>query len=179
MKYTGIAVIGTIVVGLILLISTIIGITNQEVVLRTTIEAKQLDNTSEFDNMFKKIKQTAQVPDAYFAKLKDLVVSYADARTSPNAGAVMNWVQEAVPNASPEMYNNLQNIITSSRDRWTMRQKELIDINREHTKLLRTFPNNVILSLFGRKEITLKIVTSTKTEESFSTGKDDDLKLFN
>jgi len=32
-----------------------ISYSNQEAILRTTIEAKQKDNTSEFDNMFKKI----------------------------------------------------------------------------------------------------------------------------
>ena len=40
-----------------------ISLSNQEVRLRTTIEAKQRDNTSEFDNMWKKISQVAQVTD--------------------------------------------------------------------------------------------------------------------
>jgi hypothetical protein len=170
---------GCIVIGAVMLLGMGISVSNQEVTLRTTIEKKQLDNTSEFDNLYKKISQVAQVSEKQMAVLKDIFVSHATARTgNGNDGTMMRWVQESVPNIDTSTLNNLQNILTSSRDAWTMRHKELIDLSREHTKLLRMFPSNLILSFLGRKEINITIVTSTRTEKAFETGKDDDLELF-
>jgi len=71
-----------------------------------------------------------------------------------------------------------RNIIASSRDSWTMRQKELIDLSREHNKLLGLFPGSLVFSILGRKPIDITIVTSSKTEKAFETGKDDDTKVF-
>jgi len=155
-----------------------ISYSNQEAILRTTIEAKQKDNTSEFDNMFKKISQVAQVSEKQLSVLKDILVSYADARTTKSENQIMTWVTESVPNVDTSTMNNLQNIIVSSRDSWTMRQKELLDLSREHTKLLRVFPSSFVLSILGRKPIDITIVTSGRTEKAFETGKDDDTDVF-
>jgi len=173
---------GGFVVIVLLMIAMVGGMfvsySNQEATLRTAIEAKQKDNTSEFDNMFKKISQVAQVSEKQMAVLKDIFVSYADARTSDNAGQMMNWVQESIPNVDTTTMNNLMNVITASRDSWTMRQKELVDLSREHTLLLRKFPSSLVLSILGRKPIDITIVTSSRTDKAFATGKDDDTDVF-
>lgn len=175
----GWSVFGTIVLVFAIIIGSIIGLSNTEVELRTLIEAKQKDNSSEFDNMFKKISQVAQVSSKQMESLKDIFNSYADARSNDGQGKMMSWIQEAIPNVDTTTFNNLQNIITSSRDAWTMRQKELIDLSREHTVMLRRFPAGWILTTFmGRKPIEIVIVTSSRTEESFKTGKDDDISVF-
>jgi hypothetical protein len=160
-------------------ITYIISTSNTEVSLRTLIEAKQLDNTSEYDNMWKKISQVAQVTNAQKDSLKEIFVSYAEARTSDGGGSIAKWIQESVPNVDTTIFNNLQNIITGSRDSWTQRQKELIDIHREHTQLMRKFPSSMILSFMGRKEIEIKVITSTRTTEVFENEKDDNVDVFN
>jgi len=173
------SVVGISLLGIVLVIGMVISTSNREATLRTAIEAKQKDNTSEFDNMYKKISQVAQVSEKQMSFLKDIFVSHASARTGNNdGGSLMKWIQESVPNIDTSTMNNLQNIITGSRDAWTMRQKELIDLSREHTKLLRVFPSNVILSMLGRKEINITIVTSSRTDAAFETGKDDDVNVF-
>jgi len=169
---------GILVLAVIILLSYSVSVLNREVDLRTLIETKQKDNTSEFDNMWKKISQSAQVTTAQKDALKEIFVEYADARTNEGSGKLMSWVQESVPNVDTVTFNNLQNIITSSRDAWTMRQKELLDFSREHNLLLRKFPSNLICSLFGRKEINIQLVTSTRTQESFATGVDNETGLF-
>lgn len=174
----GLGVTGALVVGLLVLAGVVISCSNNEVQLRTTIEAKQKDNTSEFDNMFKKISQTAQVSQKQMDTLKDIFTSYADARTQDGGKSLMTWVQESIPNVDTATFNNLQNIITSSRDSWTMRQKELVDLHREHTKVMRLFPSGFILKLLGRKELKITVVTSTRTDQAFESGKDDDTKVF-
>jgi hypothetical protein len=150
---------------------------NQEVMLRNLITNKQTDNTSEFDNMWKKISQVAQVSEKDRASLRDIFVAYAEARTgTENEKAIMDWVQESVPAISSDTMKNLQNIITASRDAWTMRQKELIDAKREHDNLIDKFPSNLFIG--NRGKIDIKVITSTKTEKVFDERKDDDTKVF-
>ncbi len=173
------AVLGVFFLFIITIIGMVISTSNTEATLRTAIETKQKDNQSEFDNLFKKISQVAQVSEKQMSALKDIFVSHAEARTGDNdGGSLMKWVQESVPNVDTSTFKNLQNIITSSRDAWTMRQKELLDLSREHTKLLRIFPSNIILSMLGRKEINIVIITSSRTQAAFETGKDDDTDVF-
>lgn len=172
-------VVGIVIIFLFVTVGITIGYFNQEVGLRTTIEQKQVDNKNEFDNMAKKISQVAQVSQKQLEALKDIFNSYAQARTGDgDGGSIMKWVQESVPNVDTSTMNNLQNIIVGSRDSFTMRQKELLDLKREHDKLLRTFPSNFILGMFGKKPIDVVIVTSSKTEKAFETGKDDDIDVF-
>lgn len=170
----GILVLIAFVVG-----GSVIGTFNTEASLRVAIEQKQVDNRNEFDNLYKKISQVAQVSEKSMSSLKDIVCGYAEARKgADNPNLIMNWIKESVPTVDLSTMNNLQNIIAGSRDSFTMRQKELLDLKREHDKLLRTFPSNVILGMFGRRSIDVTIVTSTKTEKAFETGKDDDVNVF-
>jgi len=181
MSKTLMIVLGVFTLGIVfvVVIATVVAaFYNKEVGLRTTIEQKQVDNKSEFDNMWKKIAQVAQVTDAQKNALKEIFVAHAEARGGVGNGGIMKWLQESVPHVDTSTFNNLQNIITGSRDSFTMRQKELLDLKREHDKLLRSFPSNIILGMFGRQPIDVTIVTSTKTDESFKTGKDDDVNVF-
>jgi len=163
----------------IMLIGYVIGVLNRETALRVTIEQKQKDNTSQFDNMWKKIAQVAQVTDAQKNALMEIFNGYAKARTGEGkSGSLATWIHESCPNVDTTTFNNLQNIITGSRDAFTMRQTELLDLNREHQKLIRTIPASFVCSIFGRRSIDIVIVTSSKTEESFKTGKDDDVSVF-
>ena len=172
------AIAGVAAFIVIMLIGSCIYLSNREVTLRTTIEAKQKDNNSEFDNMFKKISQVAQVSEKQLAALKDIFVSYAEGRSPKSDKQLMTWVTESVPHVDTSTMNNLQNIITGSRDSWTMRQKELVDLSREHTTLLRLFPGSMLFGILGRKPIDITIVTSSRTKEAFATGKDDDTDVF-
>lgn len=175
-----------VVFGTILLIACIIGgsvvsVSNREVILRVTIYQKQEANKTEFDNMFKKIAQSAQVTEGQKNALAEIFNGYAQARSGSgkeNDNLIFKWVQESVPNVDVSIYRNLQNIITSSRDSWTMRQTELLDLKREHDKILGVFPSGWILGMMGRKPIDVIIITSSKTQQTFATGKDDDIGVF-
>ena len=174
----GLAFLGVLVATALVVVLYVVGINNQEVSLRKTIEAKQKDNTSEYDNMWKKISQVAQVTDAQKEALREIFVEHAQARTGEGGKAIMNWIQESVPNVDTSTFNNLMNVITGSRDRWTMQQKQLIDLSREHNILLEKWPSGFILQFLGRKPVKIKVVTSTRTEDAFTTGADDDVDVF-
>lgn len=176
-KYLTIGVltfVGMLVIGMF---SSCINLYNQEVQLRNQIEAKQTENRSNFDNMWKKIKQATNVSDKYKDGLQEVMLAYTTGRQDKSDKMLMKWGAEAVPNFDSSLYKQLMNIVVSSRDDFTMNQKELIDLNRTHDTLLSTFPNNMFFSMLGIKKINIQVVTSTKTEETFKTGLDDDVEL--
>ena len=157
---------------------------NAEIRLRNTITAKQSDNKNEYDNMWKKISQVAQVAEKDRQSLTDIFVKYAEARTG-NAGAeaggagndvIVKWVNEAIPNVSSDVMKNLTNVIVASRDSWTMRQKELIAIKNERNILIEQMPSCWFIK--NKDKIVIQIVTSSKTVNAFETGTDDDVKVF-
>lgn len=156
----------------------IVNTSNTEIEIRSLIEAKQKDNKNEYDAMWKKIAQVAEVTEGQKNALMDIFRSYAEARSDKSNNLAMKWIQESIPNVDTSTYNNLQNIILAARDRFVLRQKELIDLKREHDLLMRRFPSGFILQLLGRKEIEIQIVTSSRTEKSFEDGKDEDVSVF-
>lgn len=164
---------------LIILLIYGVGVANKEARLRNTMKAKQTDNTNEYDNMWKKISQSAQVTDAQKNALKEIFVSHAQARSGgPDNNLLVKWVHESVPNVDTSTFNTLMNIITSSRDGFTMRQKELLDLKREDDNYFTTFPANMVMAVCGRDMMDVTIVTSSRTTEAFKTGKDDDVNVF-
>lgn len=174
--------LGVFVIGLIVLVAFSIygvGVANKETRLAVAIKAKQTDNTSEFDNLFKKIAQVAEVTQGQKDALVEIFTGYAKARSPDKQGGTLaTWIHESCPNIDTSTFNNLQNLISSSRDAWTMRQKELIDLNREHDVLLGVFPSNVVCSILGRQKIVVVVVTSSRTEKAFLSGRDDSTEVF-
>ena len=158
--------LGVGVVGLLFVIICIcwgFGVVRGEVRLRNAITAKQEDNKNEMDGVWKKISQVAQVTDAQKNALIEIFERHAKARAGEGGqgGSVMSWIQESVPNVDTSTFNNLQNIISSSRDRFVMRQKELLDLKREHDNIIDMPPGSVICGMMGKQKIEVMIVTST------------------
>lgn len=164
-------------IGLVLAFG-IVGMYNGQSTIKNTYEMKVKDNQSEFDNMWKKIQQVTQIPEAKKNAFKEIFVEYANARTQQGQNQMMTWIKESAPNVDLNTYDNAMNILVASRDSWTMRQKELVDIARVYNQNLVVFPKNLILGAFGFKSIDPNIITSTRTDEAFKTGKDDNTELF-
>lgn len=178
----------TLLVGIVLLatacLTCIVALTwgvgkyNDAQALKTQYDAKYKANEAVFDNMFKKIAQTTQVTDLQKNSLRQIFNEYATARSgNGNGGSLAKWVQESVPNVDVSVYKNLQNIIVSARDEWTTNQVELVDVAREYNTMLMVFPSNILLKSFGFEKINATVITSTRTENAFNSGKDDDINL--
>lgn len=183
MSKTLIAILGFFGVGILLVIILLamgVSFHNQEVTLRNTITAKQTDNRNQMDAMWKTIAQSGEVAEKDRESLSSIFKDYASARTGTDSKAIFNWIKEAVPNVqvNSDVFKNLMNIIVSQRDGFKFRQTELIDLGREHDNLITKFPGVVFASILGRKHIDIVIVTSTRTENAFKTGKDDDVNVF-
>ena len=172
------AVAGMVALFSLIVLSWGVSTYNTQASLKNTYEMKVEANKTDFDNMFKKIQQSVQVSDAQKEAFKEIYTGWASARTSEGQGRVMTWIKEVAPNVDVKIYTQVLNIITGSRDSWTTRQKELVDIAREHNQNLVTFPKNLLLGAFGFKKIDPQIVTSTRTDNAFKSGKDDEVDLF-
>ena len=170
------AVVGAVVLSVIVVAVMYVSTSNTEIRLRNQISAVQTDNTNEFDLMWKKIQQVAQVTQTERESVERIIIGYADERTSNSSGSFINAVREALPNIDNSTFTNLQNIIVSSRDRFANRQKQLIDLKREHDNILLTFPGSLFVG--GRPQIEITIVTSSRTQEAFQTGVDDNVGVF-
>lgn len=171
------AVLVVVAIATALLIIYAVSVSNSEVFLRGSIAAKQKDNESEYDNMWKKIAQAAKVTDAQKKALLEILLAHAEARSGNSGTAVVSWLKESVPNIDTTTFNNLQNIIVASRDRFTIRQKELLALKQKHDALLESFPSGIFLSMMGRQKVDVTIVTSRKAQETFKTGTDDNVDL--
>lgn len=179
MKNIGLAIASLFVVMFIMLSCLGISYHNEEVSLRNAITAKQVDNTNEFDNMWKKIAQVAQVSEKQKDAFKEIFSSYVSGRgTNSSDGQMMTWVKENVPNPNLSIYNEVLNIIVASRNSFTTRQKELLDMKRVHDNLIDQMPSGLFLGFMGREKINITIVTSSKTDKVFETAKDDDINVF-
>lgn len=176
---TGLFVMLGVVAVTIFLAVVLMSWSNVERAQRNLIVAKQKDNTSEFDNLKKKINGVVSIPEAKFNALKDIFVEHAQARTSGGNkdGSLMKWVQESVPNVDKagDIYDQVMNIVVASRDSWTQRQKELLDMKRVHDNIIDLGFRGLFLSqVIGRQKIDVTIVTSVATKRSFETGEDND-----
>jgi hypothetical protein len=155
-----------------------ISLNNQEVSLRTSVEAKMKDNKQQLANMKNKFRETGQVSSKEVELLSQVFVNYANARSGNGGGNLATFVTEAVPNVKAETLTRLMNVIEAGRNSWTSRQTELIDIHRAHTELLRKFPGNILFSILGRKELEITVVSSEEAERAFESGKEEATKLF-
>lgn len=176
---TGLFVMLGIVAVTIFLAVVLMSWSNVERAQRNLIVAKQKDNTSEFDNLKKKINGVVSIPEAKFNALQDIFVEHAQARTSGGNkdGSLMKWVQESVPNVDKagDIYDQVMNIVVASRDSWTQRQKELLDMKRVHDNIIDLGFRGLFLSqVIGRQKIDVTIVTSVATKRAFETGEDND-----
>lgn len=173
-----IAALGVFGIGLLMVIiigSTWMGYNNRESRLRNAISAQVKANSAEYDNMWKTIAQMAEVSDNYKESFKEIYVGIMDGRYSKGDGTLMKWITESNPNFDTKLYEKVVNAIEGKRAEFTESQKKLIDLGREHDNMLTTMPGN--LFLFYRDKIDIKVITSTRTENVFTSGIDDDISL--
>ena len=172
---------GIAVVVLGLVFALVVGVwwfstSNKEIAIRNQIEAKQTDNKNVYDSTWKQISQCAQVTDAQKQALLEIVTGYAKARTGNGGGSLATSVHEVVPTMDTTTFNQLINIITAARSRFERVQTEILDLSRAHNNCLTLFPSSIVCG--GRPKIKIDIVTSTRTDNAFETGKDDDVDVF-
>ena len=150
---------------------------NQEVNLSTAITAKKTDQEATFDKMWKVLSQKAQVADQYKTAFQEIYPKLIEGRYSQGDGSLMKWITESNPTFDVSLYKNVMDAIEVERNGFLTTQRQLMDLKREHDKLLLQWPSKWFIN-DGVKSIEIQIVSSTHAKEVIKSGKDDDTDLF-
>lgn len=161
----------------LILIVMYMNIVNTEVQLRAQFEAKQDEATLAYDDMWKIISEQAGVASSYRDSFGDIYNEMISARYEHGGGQMMQWIQESNPEFDTSLMSDLMASIEAQRVTSRRVQTELLDIERQHTTFVQSVPNNFFVG--GRCCLDAQIVTSTRTENSFATGRDDETLDFN
>jgi len=150
---------------------------NKFVTTKNLYEAQVSQDQIIHDEMWKVIQQQAGVSEKYS---EDFTRNYKEIMNARNyGGELMKWITEQNPNFSPDLYSKLMNTIEVQRNKFTVVQSKLISIHNEMKNQLTLFPSRLFLVNIGGHVLPdLNIVTSSRTDEVFRTGKDDDVQLF-
>jgi len=161
--------------------ASVVGTNNELVAKEQGIRAQYEQNKNNYDNMWKKFKEVSQVPGMYSSDLKEVYNSAIKSRYgSSGSKAMFQWIKEHNPEFDSGMYKKIQVVVESGRNAFAADQKMLIDKKRLYETQIGQFPASIVAGFLGFPKIDLSkfsIVTSSSTEDTFGTGKSDELKL--
>ena len=197
-KVTLIGVVSAVVIGGVFML-TVIGWYNDAVSLEESTIAQYRDNKNEYDAFWKKVKETAQIPDKYKEDFKDILVSETTAKFGEQGSqAMFQWFKDRDINFNSKVYEKIQNVIESGRDDFKRAQTMLLDKQRKYNVHIKSFkgkmlsgiagmPNPISGELAPRSDLDgdgvltvldYPIVTSKRTEKAFADGVDEEINVF-
>jgi hypothetical protein len=127
--------------------------------------------------MWKILKQKAGVTDQYKQAFNEIYPKLIEGRYSKGDGSLMKWITESNPQFDASMYKDLMKSIEVERTGFFNEQSVLIDMQREHSAFLQKVPNRWFLSA-NLKPVEIKVITSADTKETYSTGEENNVDLF-
>lgn len=140
------------------------------------IKAQYKQNQNNYDNMWKKFRELAAVPDMYVSDMKKLWSETMTARYGKDGSkALFQWIQEHNPDLKVEVYTQLQRAIEAGRNGFAADQKQLLAKKQAYEVLLKGNRSLFYNMWFNFPRIDLDaydIVTSDRTDEAFKTKKD-------
>lgn len=151
---------------------------NREIQLRNIASAQQDICKIVFDETWKIINQKAQIKDSYREDFEKIFTNIMNERyENDRGGSLMSWISEHNPEFDSSLYKEIMVSIESQRHKFTEAQTRLRDIKLQHDDLRQQFPSNMFVG--GRPALDITIITSSKTEDVFLQGKEDDITVFN
>lgn len=171
-----------IIISMIVTIATIfstlsISYSNAEIRLRHRFESQQRVNESRFDVMWKVIKQKANIAGSERQSLQNAYSQIMKSQIGIAGNAQFaSFMKQANIDITSDLYKELMTTIEAQRESFHRDQMTLLQLKNQHDNMLDQFPSSLIIG--GRDRLKATIITSDKTEETFTTGKDNDTKLF-
>lgn len=163
--------------------------------LEKTTKAQYQENKNQYDAFWKKVKETAQIPDKYRDDFKELLVAETKAKFGEGGSkAQFQWFKDRDLKFSDQIYTKIQNVIESGRNDFKRSQTELLDKQRKYETHLDSFFGRFLSSSFGFPKVIAgeyapakdmdgdgrmtvldyHIVTSQKTKAVFETGEENE-----
>ena len=166
---------------------------DKEVHLRKGIQGKSNSNEASFDTMKKILSQKVQIANVGQTQLKEI---YADLIEGRKGGALFKVVSEQYPDPEKAMslWKDLMSSVEAERKIFLRDQKSIQDMVVERESLIAGFISRPMLKLFGGDTMPMKrkghpeadgtpadhqyiFITSSDTERTSETGKEDDTDL--
>ncbi|MEC0230376.1 hypothetical protein [Paenibacillus alba] len=168
--------IGVILVIAIISAAMLWGHRNTAIALDEKIKAQHVSNKSNYDNMWKRFKEMAQVTDMQADDIKKVYTDLIAGRYN-DTGALFKIVQEQNPQMNKDLYAKLQNEISAGRTEFDRNQKKIADLVREYNTHIRKHVLMNSIFHFETMDANKFIITSERTSDAYQTGKDDEVKL--
>jgi len=149
---------------------------NTAVSLEERIKAQYVSNQSNYDSMWKSLKEMTQVTDIQAQQFKDVYTGLIEGRNQ-DQNLLFKAIKEQNPQLDTKVYTGIQREISANRKTFDNNQKQIADIIREYNTYIQQKP--VMTMITGRKDIDAKdyVVTSDKTDKAFKNGKDEEINL--
>lgn len=145
------------------------------------IVAQWEQNQNNYDNMWKRFKETSQVSSMYAEDLEKVFKGAIQARYGQEGSkAVFQFLREQNPNMDAKIYVNLQTIIEAGRVSFAADQTQLIDKKRAYEVILKGNRALLVGFVFKYPQIQLakyEVVTSDVTAQAFETHQASEVKL--
>lgn len=144
------------------------------------IERLDKASKSELSTFTLKVQDQAQIPAMYSDDLQKVLKTYFEGRGKQDEQYIRSFVNQAIPNVSPKMYENLMITIDAGREAFNNIQKQKIDACSEYKEYRNKFWNKKILSGdFPTQGIdkSCQVVSDARTNTAFETGVQESIKL--
>jgi hypothetical protein len=174
-----VALVAGLVIGVLVIAvgSAWVSASNREIGLRNRASAQEDANRVIFDKTWKVVRDQAQVADEYRKAFESIYPKLMEGRYgNERGGALLSFITESNPAFDVSLYGRLQAGIEANRAEFAGVQVRLRDIKREHDNLRLQFPSSIFVG--SRPALDVKLVTSDRTEEAFSVGRDNDAGPF-
>lgn len=166
--------------GTVLVLALVAGLmymstSNTEIRLREQVNAQQQACEAYYDKLWKVLQQKAGVTDQYKNSFKEIYTDLISGRYQ-DQNLLFKFITESNPTFDTSLYKDLMASIEAERNGFFMEQRRLIDLDREHKTMRKVFPGSLFVG--GRPDVGITVVTSTRTEQVFSEGQENDIELF-
>lgn len=151
----------------VIIIAYFISAYNTELRLRNLVLAQQDICEANFDKMWKVIKQSTHVSDAYLETFKEIYPKLIAGRYQ---GKDMAFIVEQNPPLDSSILRQLATAIEANRQEFFAQQRLLVARQKEHSAYIHSIPACMVL--LSAQEIKTTIITSDYTENVYASGKE-------
>lgn len=175
-------VIGLVIAALAAVVLGVMGISYVSAYNHGNSMEKQLvalrdNNKNILAQYSQKVQEAAQLSSMYSEDVAKVTTAAIEGRYGPDGSkAAWQWLQEQNPVLDASVYIKVQQLIEAGRGEFQQGQTRLIDVRRSYETSLGSFWQGMWLRIAGYPKLDLnqfKPVTTDRTEEAFSKGKED------
>lgn len=172
-------IVGVIVLTALVLAGGFINNYNYAVNVEEQIVATADNNEQVLSSFYNQLEESVQVQDIYAEDFRESMTAMLAGRYGDGGSqAAFQWIQEAMPNLDPSMYQEVQRLIQTGRTNFQNEQTRLVDLRRQYNTRLRNFPSNIYLGVLGFPKLDMddpryNPVVSGDAREVFDTGVED------